>query len=259
MNLRISKPVQKIVFDSCCSTIDVSLFEIDGFNFTMKATAGDADIDKWVYEDLVANFYQEHGHDLTEPQYNKEGALILSTVVELNLALRMSKRHTIETSYEINNSVTRVYLKFVIAEQLAKLLVPQQEVVRKTGLGRTDISSLVMVGVRSRIAGVAKGVVNFMRRQGQQCRQGRSEEVTAEEAIGQGAALGAALSALRLGPPQEVAHRGAEGPLHHRLHPAGAVQGPGVIEKNPSKINSKRLECIFDRYLLIMLFCVLIH
>ncbi len=191
------------VYDLGGGTFDISILEIAGGVFRVRATSGDThlggeDVDHLLVEELASRFEKEHGIDLRNDrialQRLKEQAekakheLSTSLDTEVNLpflaADESGPKHLVTT-------LKRSELDILAGDLIERSLVPVQRALDDAGLKKTDIDVVLLVGGQTRMPLVRRKITEFF--DGKEPHKG----VNPDEVVAVGAALqGAALSGV---------------------------------------------------------------
>ena len=182
------------VFDLGGGTFDVSILEISGGVFEVKATNGDTflggeDFDNVFLQHLIKHFKKESGIDLTQDrlavQRLREAAekakIELSSTVttEINLpyitADKSGPKHFLL-------KVTRAQYEALVDDLIQRTLPPCVACLKDAGLGKSDIHEVILVGGMTRMPKVQKVVETFFGKQ-------PSKGVNPDEVVAQGAAI----------------------------------------------------------------------
>jgi molecular chaperone DnaK len=187
------------VYDLGGGTFDISILEISGGVFQVKATNGDThlggeDFDQRIVDDLAQKFQDESGVDLrkdrTALQRLKEAAekakheLSSSLETEINLPFiavgKAGPLHLVRT-------MKRAELELLTADLVERTLEPVRKALTDARLGTKDIDSIVLVGGMTRMPAVQRAVKELF---GKEPNRGvNPDEVVAVGAAIQGAAL----------------------------------------------------------------------
>ena len=182
------------VFDLGGGTFDVSILEISGGVFEVKATNGDTflggeDFDNVFLNHLLKHFKKESGIDLTSDrlavQRLREAAekakIELSSTVttEINLpyitADKSGPKHFLL-------KVTRAQYESLVDDLIQRTLPPCVACLKDAGLTKSEISEVILVGGMTRMPKVQKVVETFFGKQ-------PSKGVNPDEVVAQGAAI----------------------------------------------------------------------
>ena len=166
---------QKImVYDLGGGTFDVSIIEMGDGVQEVLATAGNNrlggdDFDKRVMDYIVATFKAEQGIDLSGDkmamQRVKEAAekakidLSGMTTADINLPF-ITADSTGPKHFE--TSITRAKFNELTADLVEATMAPVRQALSDSGLSKSDINKVLMVGGSSRIPAVQEAVKNFM-------------------------------------------------------------------------------------------------
>ena len=166
---------QKVmVYDLGGGTFDVSIIEMGDGVQEVLATAGNNrlggdDFDKRIMDYIVATFKKEQGIDLTGDkmamQRIKEAAekakidLSGMTTTDINLPFI-----TVDESgpKHFETTLTRAKFNELTADLVEATMGPVRQALSDSGLQKSDINKVLMVGGSSRIPAVSEAVKNFM-------------------------------------------------------------------------------------------------
>jgi molecular chaperone DnaK len=187
------------VFDLGGGTFDISILEIAGGVFQVKATNGDThlggeDFDQRLVDDLARGFLEEHGIDLKKDrmalQRLKEAAekakheLSSSLETEINLPFIAVGR---AGPVHLERAIKRAELEALTAELVDRTIEPCRRALADAKLTVEQIDSVVLVGGMTRMPAVQRAVKEFF---GRDPHKGvNPDEVVAVGAAIQGAAL----------------------------------------------------------------------
>jgi heat shock protein 1/8 len=147
-----------LIFDCGGGTHDVSLLQIEGGVFEVKATAGDThlggeDIDTMIVEYLKTEFKKKHRADITSPKAIRR----LRTAAErAKRTLSTASSSTIEIDalvdgVDFNIVLTRAKFDDICAGFYKKALEPVSNVLAAAKIGKAQIDEVVLVGGTTRI------------------------------------------------------------------------------------------------------------
>ncbi|BCS21392.1 putative Hsp70 chaperone (HscA) [Aspergillus puulaauensis] len=184
-----------LIYDLGGGTFDVSLLNIQGGVFTVKATAGDThlggqDFDTNLLEHFKKEFQKKTGKDLSGDA---------RALRRLRTACERAKRtlsNATQTSVEIdslfdgedfNTSITRARFEDLNAKSFSGTLEPVQQVLKDSGLGKEKVDEIVLVGGSTRIPRIQKLLSDFF--------DGKKLEksINPDEAVAYGAAVQAGI------------------------------------------------------------------
>jgi L1 cell adhesion molecule like protein len=186
-----------LIFDLGGGTFDVSLLSIDEGVFEVKATAGDThlggeDFDMRMMDHFVNEFQGKHKKDLTT---SDRAVRRLRTACErAKRTLSSSAKATIEIDslfegIDFNSSITRARFEDLCADYFRNTLIPVEKVLKDSGLAKSQVHEIVLVGGSTRIPKVAKLVSEYFNHK-EPCRS-----INPDEAVAYGAAVQAAILA----------------------------------------------------------------
>jgi len=180
-----------LVFDLGGGTFDVSLLTIDGGVFEVVATSGDThlggeDFDRRVIDFMLKTFKKKSGKDASN---DKRAVQKLRREVERAkraLSTTHSQRIEIESFFDgqdMSETLTRAKFEELNADLFKKTLGPVQKVLDDSGLKKSSINELVLVGGSTRIPKVQELLKKFF--DGKQPNTG----INPDEAVAYGAAV----------------------------------------------------------------------
>jgi molecular chaperone DnaK len=182
------------VFDLGGGTFDVSILEISGGVFEVKATNGDTflggeDFDNLFLEYLIKEFKKTSGIDLHNDrlavQRIREAAekakIELSSTVTTEINLPYITADASGPKHFVIK-VTRAQYEILVDELIQKTLPPCVACLKDAGLGKTEINEVILVGGMTRMPKVQATVEKFFGRV-------PSKGVNPDEVVAQGAAI----------------------------------------------------------------------
>ncbi len=189
------------IYDLGGGTFDISILEIRGGVFSVKATNGDThlggeDFDRRILDSLADHFREEHQLDLRKDklalQRLKEAAEKakheLSSSLETEINLPFIAQSAGGAPLHIVKTMTRTELELLTFDLVEKTLEPCEKALADAKLTPADIHSVILVGGMTRMPSVQKAVKQFF---GKDPHKGvNPDEVVAAGAALQGAALG---------------------------------------------------------------------
>ena len=195
------KQAEKIaVYDLGGGTFDISILEISGGVFNVKATGGDThlggeDFDVRIIDMLANEFQKRHGVDLRADRMSlqrlREAAekakheLSSSLETEVNVPFIATGP---SGPLHLERSMKRSELEILTRDLIQRTLDACHMVLKQAGLGPSDIDQVVLVGGMTRMPAVQKAVKELFGRE-------PSKSVNPDEVVAVGAAIqGAALS-----------------------------------------------------------------
>ena len=231
---------QKVmVYDLGGGTFDVSIIEMGDGVQEVLATAGNNklggdDFDKRVMDFIVSTFKAEQGIDLSGDkmamQRVKEAAekakidLSGMTTADINLPFITADQ---SGPKHFETTLTRAKFNEITADLVEATMAPVRQAISDSGLDKSEINKVLMVGGSSRIPAVQEAVKNFM---GKEPFKG----INPDECV----ALGAALQAGVMGGDVEGILLVDVTPLSLGIETMGGVSTK-VIERN-TKIPTKK-------------------
>eukprot|EP00871_Galdieria_phlegrea_P004437 jgi/Galph1/4995/GphlegSOOS_G3604.1 len=184
-----------LIFDLGGGTFDVSLLSIDEGVFEVKATAGDThlggeDFDNRLVDYFAKEFKRKYNKDITS---NHRAMRRLRTACErAKRTLSSATQTTIEVDslYEgidFYTSLTRAKFEDLCMDLFRKCLEPVERVLKDSGLSKSQIHDVVLVGGSTRIPKVQQLLQDFFNGK-ELCKS-----INPDEAVAYGAAVQAAI------------------------------------------------------------------
>ena len=184
-----------LIFDLGGGTFDVSLINIEGGIFEVKATAGDThlggeDFDARLLRHLAEEFKRKHKKDLAG---NARALRRLRTACE---RAKRTLSTTSQTSVEIDSllegidfytSITRARFEELNADLFRKCMEPVEQVIKDAKMDKSKIDEIVLVGGSTRIPKIQQMLSSFFN--GKEL----NKSINPDEAVAYGAAVQAAI------------------------------------------------------------------
>jgi len=184
-----------LIFDLGGGTFDVSLLSIDDGVFEVKATAGDThlggeDFDTRLVEHFIKEFKRKHKKDIS----SSDRALrrLRSACERAKRTLSNSTTATVEIDslfegIDFTGSITRARFNDLCADYFRNCLTPVEKVMKDSGISKSQVHEIVLVGGSTRIPKVQELIKDFF--------NGKepSRSVNPDEAVAYGAAVQAAI------------------------------------------------------------------
>lgn len=181
-----------VVFDLGGGTFDVSLLTIDNGVFEVVATAGDThlggeDFDQRLTEHFVKIFKKKNnGVDI-----KKDPRALAKLKQEVEKAKRdLSSIHQVKISIEglidgidFSETITRARFEELCSDLFKKTLQPVQQVLDDSGLKKSEVDEVVLVGGSTRIPKIQQLIKDFFN--GKEPNRG----INPDEAVAYGAAV----------------------------------------------------------------------
>ncbi|WPK24722.1 hypothetical protein PUMCH_002006 [Australozyma saopauloensis] len=182
---------QIIVYDLGGGTFDVSLLSIEGGVFEVLATAGDThlggeDFDYQLVRHFAKVFKKKHGIDVAS---NPKAIAKLKREAEKakrTLSSQISTRVEIDSfvdGIDFSEPISRAKFEELNIEAFKKTLKPVQRVLQDSGLKKTDVDDIVLVGGSTRIPKIQELIEEFF--DGKKVSKG----IHPDEAVAYGAAV----------------------------------------------------------------------
>eukprot|EP00397_Hematodinium_sp_SG-2012_P018352 GEMP01018796.1.p1 GENE.GEMP01018796.1~~GEMP01018796.1.p1 ORF type:complete len:654 (+),score=154.22 GEMP01018796.1:50-2011(+) len=184
-----------LVYDLGGGTFDVSLLTIDNGVFEVVATNGDThlggeDFDQRVMQHFIKIFNKKHSCDMTK---DKRSIQKLRREVEKTkraLSSTHQARIEIEALYDghdLSETLTRARFEELNADLFKNTLIPVKQVMEDSGLKKTQVDEVVLVGGSTRIPKVQQLIKDFF--SGKEPNRG----INPDEAVAYGAAVQAGI------------------------------------------------------------------
>ena len=184
-----------LIYDLGGGTFDVTLLTIEDGVFEVKATAGDTrlggeDFDTRLVQYFCQEFKRKHKKDLME---NKRSLRRLRTACEtLKKTLSSSSQATLEVDslfegIDFTSAMTRARFEELCGDLFRKTFEPVEKVIKDSGISKSQIHEVVLVGGSTRIPKIQNQLTDFF--------NGKSlnKTINPDEAVAYGAAVQAAI------------------------------------------------------------------
>ncbi|EEB05764.1 heat shock protein BiP [Schizosaccharomyces japonicus yFS275] len=180
-----------IVYDLGGGTFDVSLLSLDNGVFEVLATSGDThlggeDFDNRVIQYFVRQYNRKHNTDVSK---DKKAMGKLKRAVEnakRTLSSQMSTKIEIEAFHDgedFSETLTRAKFEELNMELFKRTLKPVEQVLKDSGLSKSEVDDIVLVGGSTRIPKVQELLEKFF--DGKKASKG----INPDEAVAYGAAV----------------------------------------------------------------------
>jgi len=184
-----------IIYDFGGGTFDVSLLNIDGGIFEVKATGGDThcggeDIDNRIVQHFIEEFKRKHKKDLTQSARSVKRLKTACERAKRSLSSSTSASIELDALYEgidFNSSITRARFEELCADIFRQTLEPVEKVLRDAKMSKSEIHDVVLVGGSTRIPKIQQLLTEFFNGK-ELCKS-----INPDEAVAYGAAVQAAI------------------------------------------------------------------
>jgi molecular chaperone DnaK len=162
------------VFDLGGGTFDISILELENGVFQVKSTNGDTflggeDFDNRIINFLLDGFQNAHGVNLRDSkgalQRVKEEAekakKKLSSQMEANISLPFIAHGADGVPLHLESTLSRAQLEEMVADLIEQLVSPCENCMQDAGLGKEDLTSILLVGGMTRMPRVREKVAEI--------------------------------------------------------------------------------------------------
>lgn len=183
-----------VVYDLGGGTFDVSILEIGDGVFEVKSTNGDTylggdDFDQKIINWLLEEFKKENGVDLSKDrqamQRLKDAAekakIELSSTMETEINIPFITADSSGPKH-LNIKLTRAKLEQLVDELIQKTIKPMENALKDSGLSKSDINEVVLVGGMTRMPKVTQIVKEFFGKE-------PNKSINPDEVVALGAAI----------------------------------------------------------------------
>ncbi|KNC50684.1 luminal-binding protein 5 [Thecamonas trahens ATCC 50062] len=182
-----------LVFDLGGGTFDVSMLTIDNGVFEVMATNGDThlggeDFDQRVMAHLIKIFKKKTGIDLKAGNHKKALAKLRREVEKAKRALSTVHQtkieiEALEDGQDLSETLTRAKFEELNMDLFKKTLGPVKKVLKDSGLAKSEVDEIVLVGGSTRIPKVQEMIKKVFN--GKEPNRG----INPDEAVAYGAAV----------------------------------------------------------------------
>jgi len=184
-----------IIYDLGGGTFDVTVLTIDEGIFEVKATGGDTrlggeDFDTILVQHFCHEFKRKHKMDIRENKRSMTRLRSASENVKKNLSSATQATVEIDSLFEgqdFTSVITRAKFEDLCAELFRKTFAPVEQVLRDSGISKSNIHEIVLVGGSTRIPKIQEQLSNFFNG------KALNKSINPDEAVAYGAAVQAAI------------------------------------------------------------------
>jgi heat shock 70kDa protein 1/2/6/8 len=195
LNESTGKEQNILIFDMGGGTFDVSLLTIEDGIFEVKATAGDThlggeDFDSILVEHFAKEFKRKHRIDIMD---NKRALRRLRTACERakrtlsSTTVAQVELDTLAEGIDFSSSLTRAKFENLCDQVFKGCLKPVEKVIKDSGIAKSEIDEIVMVGGSTRIPRIQDLLIKYFNGK-ELCKT-----INPDEAVAYGAAIQAAI------------------------------------------------------------------
>lgn len=182
------------VYDLGGGTFDVSILEILGGVFEVKATNGNTslggeDFDQKVLQHLVSEFKKKEGVDLSKDRLALQRLREAAETAKIELSSKLSTEINLpfitadqSGPKHLQISLSRAQLEELVGGLLRQSIEPCEKCIKDAGIKKSDLSDVILVGGMTRMPKVGEVVRNIFQRE-------PSKGVNPDEAVAMGAAI----------------------------------------------------------------------
>jgi molecular chaperone DnaK len=193
-----------LVFDLGGGTFDVSILQIGGGVFQVKATAGNNhlggdDFDRRVMEWIAADFKKEHGIDLMQDKQAVQRLKDASEKAKIELSGTPTTQISIpfiaqgdEGPLHIEKELTRSKFESLIMDLVDMTIGPVNQAIKDSKLKPEQIDKVLLVGGSTRVPIVQKKVYDIMKKE-------PTKNINPDECVAIGAAIQAGVMSGEVG------------------------------------------------------------
>ncbi|KAJ5744118.1 hypothetical protein N7533_008988 [Penicillium manginii] len=184
-----------LIYDLGGGTFDVSLLNIQGGVFTVKATAGDTHLGGQDFDTNLLDHFKKEFQKKTKKDLSGDARALRRLRTACERAKRTLSNAT-QTTVEIdslfdgedfNSAITRARFEDLNAKAFSGTLDPVQQVLKDSGMDKSKVDEIVLVGGSTRIPRIQKLLSDFF--------DGKKLEksINPDEAVAYGAAVQAGI------------------------------------------------------------------
>ncbi len=163
-----------MVFDFGGGTLDVTIMELGGGVFEVKATSGDTnlggrDMDDRLIDYIAEEFKKEHGIDLRKDKmaYQRLRDAAEKAKIELSTTLSTEINQPFITAdasgpKHLTMTITRAKLEELVRDVVERCRGPMEQALKDAKMTKDDITKIILVGGPTRMPIVQKFVEDFM-------------------------------------------------------------------------------------------------
>lgn len=182
------------VYDLGGGTFDVSILEILGGVFEVKATNGNTslggeDFDQKVLQFLVSEFKKKEGIDLSKDRLALQRLREAAETAKIELSSKLCTEINLpfitadqSGPKHLQVSLSRAQLEELVGALLQQSVEPCEKCIKDAGVKKSDLSDVILVGGMTRMPKVGEVVKNIFQREA-------SKGVNPDEAVAMGAAI----------------------------------------------------------------------
>jgi heat shock protein 1/8 len=184
-----------LIFDLGGGTFDVSLLSIDDGVFEVRATSGDThlggeDFDTRLVDHFCKEFKRKNTVDITKSERSlrrlrtacENAKRVLSTSTKANIEI-----DALYDGIDFNSVITRARFEDLCSDYFRKTLVPVESVLQESGISKSQVDEIVLVGGSTRIPKIQNMLKKYFND------KELNMSINPDEAVAYGAAVQAAI------------------------------------------------------------------
>ena len=158
-----------LIFDLGGGTFDVSLLNIDDGIFEVKATAGDTHLGGEDFDNLMVKYFKDEFKRKTKcdiSENNRAKRRLRTACEKAKRTLSSGNNASIEIDslcdgHDLFSSITRARFESLCMPLFQKCMEPVTKVIRDSGVSKSQINEIVLVGGSTRIPKIQELLSNF--------------------------------------------------------------------------------------------------
>ncbi|MBI2411428.1 MAG: molecular chaperone DnaK [Candidatus Kerfeldbacteria bacterium] len=163
-----------LVYDLGGGTFDVSVLEVSSDTVEVKATNGDThlggdDFDQVVIAYIIAEFKKQEGIDISQDKLAlqrlksaaEKAKIELSTSIETEINEPFIANDPSAGAKHLVMKISRAKLEELVGDLVKKTLEPVEKAIKDSGISKSDIHEIVLVGGQTRMPLIQKTVEDY--------------------------------------------------------------------------------------------------